>query len=365
MQLINDLGARVANFRDRIKAATDRVVDSGWVVLGPEVKRFEADFAAYVGATHCVGVANGTEAIAIALRAVGIGRGDRVATVANAGMYSVTAMAPIGAEPVFMDVDPHTQVVTLAAVEAAIEQGAKAVIVTHLFGRAAPDIEAIARTCSARGVKLVEDCAQAHGARVGGRQVGSFGDAASFSFYPTKNLGAMGDGGAVVTSDDATATTMRLLRQYGWTDKYRVEVADAVNSRLDEMQAAILSEFLPELDAMNARRRDVAARYAARIRPGKVELPDHEGEGYVAHLYVVRCDRRDDLRAHLRDKGILSDVHYPIPDHRQPVAGDRYAQLSLPHTEALAGTILTLPCYPEMSDDAVDAVADAINAWNP
>ena len=363
MQLINDLGARVEAFRDRIKAATDRVIDSGWVVLGPEVKKFETSFAQYVGTTHCISVANGTDAIAIALRAVGVKQGDKVATVANAGMYSVTAMSILGATPLFMDVGLENQLVDLESVEAALEQDVKAVIVTHLFGRAVADIEAIAAVCKSRGVALVEDCAQAHGARVNGRQVGSFGSAASFSFYPTKNLGALGDGGAVVTSDDEVAVTARLLRQYGWTDKYRVELAGAVNSRLDEIQAAILSEFLPELDAMNTRRQAIAARYSARIHHPEVQLPDHDGESYVAHLYVVCTPKRDSLRTHLRAHDILSDVHYPIPDHRQPVFGDRYSNVSLPRTEALAKSILTLPCYPEISDEAIDAIAAAVNGW--
>lgn len=362
---INDLAARIGAFRTQIKAATDRVIDSGWLVLGPEVKRFEAAFAAYVGVDHCLGVANGTDAIELGLRATGIAAGDHVATVANAGMYTLTAMSPIGAQPFFMDVALDSQLVTRAEVQRAIAAGVKAIVVTHLFGRVVPDMAGIAEDCRSAGVMLLEDCAQAHGARQQGKQAGSFGDVASFSFYPTKNLGALGDGGAIVTGNVNVARRAALLRQYGWTEKYKVEVEGAGNSRLDEVQAAILSEFLPHLDRMNARRRDIAGLYNHLIKHQGVSLPDVNGEEYVAHLYVLRCTNRDDLRAHLRAKGIASDVHYPIPDHHQPVAGARYFDVTLPYTERLVKEILTLPCYPEMDDKTVALVADAINGWKP
>jgi dTDP-4-amino-4,6-dideoxygalactose transaminase len=363
MQQINDLSARIAQCQEQIKAAVNRVVDSGWLVLGPEVKQFETAFAAYLGASDCITVANGTDAIELGLKALGVAPGDQVATVANASMYTTTALLAIGAEPFFMDVDLDSRCATLAEVTRALDAGVKAVVVTHLYGLAAPEIVQIAALCAQRGVPLFEDCAQAHGASVDGKRTGTFGDAASFSFYPTKNLGALGDGGAVVTSDASIAERMRALRQYGWSEKYKVQVAGARNSRLDEMQAAILGAFLPGLDAANARRRAIAERYSAELNHPEVQVPNASGAAYVGHLYVVRSPRRDALRAHLREAGIASDVHYPIPDHRQPLFGDRYADLRLENTERLAADILTLPCYPEMSDENVDRVIAAVNAW--
>lgn len=360
---INDLSVRIKAYANLIGLATNRVIDSGWLVLGPEVKKFEQSFADYLGSSHCISLANGTDAIELALRAFGVKQGDSVATVANAGMYTTTAMLAIGAHPFFLDVDLTTRNVTLAEVERALAAGVKAVVVTHLYGLAAPEIGQIAQRCAQQGVPLLEDCAQAHGASVDGRRVGTFGDAASFSFYPTKNLGALGDGGAVVTANAAIAEKIARLRQYGWTTKYRVEVGGARNSRLDEMQAAILAVFLPDLDVANARRRDIAAQYSTHMAHPDVLLPAPAGPEYVAHLYVVRSTRRDALRAHLREMDIAADVHYPIPDYRQPIFGNRFGSFSLENTERLSGEILTLPCYPEMTDAQVGQVVAAVNAW--
>jgi len=363
MQQLNNLSARIAVYQESIKAAVDRVIASGWLVLGPEVKRFEQQFAAYLGARHCVGVANGTEAIELALKALGIGSGDRVATVANAGAYTTTALLAIGAEPHYIDVDIDTHVTTLADVGGAIEAGVKAVVVTHLYGLAIAEIAEIAALCAARNIPLIEDCAQAHGAAIGGKRLGTFGDISSFSFYPTKNLGALGDGGAVVTSKDDLAEKVLALRQYGWTSKYTVKVAGGRNSRLDEMQAAILSEFLPSLDEANGRRRKIAAHYSSQIKHADIALPREGALNYVAHLYVVRSAHRDALRDHLRTLDIASAVHYPIPDYRQPVFGERFSGIQLTNTDRLAQEILTLPCYPEMTDDEVGSVVAAVNGW--
>jgi len=363
--LINDLSSHIRAYAPLIKSATERVISSGWVILGPEVRQFEASFAKYLGASRCISVANGTDAIELALRAMGMGVGNRVATVANAGMYTATAIRAIGAEPFFLDVDLISRNVTLAEVERAVAAGVDAVVVTHLYGLATPEIRQIADLCTQKGVPLLEDCAQAHGARINDQRVGTFGDASSFSFYPTKNLGALGDGGAVVTNSAEIAEKMLRLRQYGWTTKYQVEFAGARNSRLDEMQAAILMAFLPNLDIANMRRREIAAQYSAKIENPNVYTPDHGGDEYVAHLYVVRSARRDSLRAHLHNLGIASDVHYPIPDYRQPIFGDRFSSVTLTNTEHLAGEILTLPCYPEMTDSQVAQVVSAVNAWQP
>jgi dTDP-4-amino-4,6-dideoxygalactose transaminase len=361
---ICDLSTHVAEHRVYIDRALSRVVDSGWFILGPEVGAFERSFSAYVGVGYCVAVGNGTDAIELALRAIGIQNGDRVATVANAGMYTSTVLQAIGASPIYMDVSIESHVVTIDVVVDAIRQGARAVVVTHLYGQAIPRIEDIATVCRESGIPLVEDCAQAHGALVNDRQVGSFGDFGCFSFYPTKNLGALGDGGAIVINDPILAEKLAYLRQYGWTKKYHVELPGR-NSRLDELQAAVLSEFLPLLKSWNARRRHIASLYSTHISCPSLVLPPVGAEDYVAHLYVVRSTDREALRTHLNSLGIASDVHYPTPDHRQPVFGKRFQDISLPNTECLASEVLTLPCYPEMTDRDVQRVIDAVNSWKP
>ncbi len=361
--IISDLQRRIQGNRDELIRAVESVIDGGRLVMGPGVSRFQESFAEYLGVKHCIGVANGTDAIEIALRAVGVQGGDRVATVANAGMYTTTALQAIGSVPFFLDVDPTTYNTTLAEVERALVAGVNAIVVTHLYGLAVPEISAIAERCSRAGVPLLEDCAQSHGARIAGRCVGTFGDAASFSFYPTKNLGALGDGGAVVTNSDRIANNVSKLHQYGWSDKYRVEVLGARNSRLDEIQAAILSVFLPKLDEANNRRRTIANFYSTNISSKFVSLPENYGENYVAHLYVVRTQWRDELRAHLKSLNIATDIHYPIPDHRQPAISKNCSKVNLPITERLSSQVMTLPCYPELTNDEVHRVAQAVNSW--
>lgn len=364
MLKINDLNAKIGAHQQQIMAAITRVVNSGWVVLGPEVKEFERRFSAFLDVRHCISVANGTDAIELALKALGVQKGDKVATIANAGMYTTTCILAMHAQPFFLDVDPVTQLVTLAEVNRAVDAGVAAVVVTHLYGVIAPEIEQIAQVCRSKGVPLLEDCAQAHGASLGGKRAGSFGNAASFSFYPTKNLGALGDGGAVVTDDSAIAERLGRLRQYGWSSKYRVELAGARNSRLDEMQAAVLSVFLDHLEDWNDKRRAIAKRYTDEIINPKVITPQVMGRESVAHLYVICTEQRGALQQHLSDLSIASDVHYPVPDHRQAIFAEQYSTLSLMHTERLAAEILTLPCYPEMSEDQVATVIRAVNGWD-
>jgi dTDP-4-amino-4,6-dideoxygalactose transaminase len=363
--LINDLSIKVTNYRNTIDAVLARVLDRSWLVLGPEVGIFEKSFAEYVGVDFCRTLANGTDALELALRALGVQQGDRVATVANAGFYTSTALLAIGAIPFYLDVDLKTRVLTLNEVERAIQAGIKAIVVTHLYGQAVQEIEKIAVCCNSAGVALIEDCAQAHGARVGSKKVGCFGDMGCFSFYPTKNLGALGDGGAIVCNDEVLAQKVGFLRQYGWSAKYQVELAGARNSRLDEMQAAILSAFLPHLDNWNTRRREIATAYTKQINNSSVIVPDVGGEDYVAHLYVIRTQQRSSLQSHLRKFNIASDIHYPIPDNRQPVFESRFSAVSLPNTELLAEEVLTLPCFPEMTDVDVQQVVSAVNSWQP
>ncbi len=363
MLLINDLNAHSRTLRTQIDSAIKRVLDNGWFVLGPEVRAFEENFAAYVGVSKSVSLANGTDALELALRSVGVGNGDAVATVANAGMYTTTALLAIGANPFFLDVDLTSRTVMLAECKRAIQAGVKAIVVTHLYGRATPEIKEIAEACKSANVPLIEDCAQAHGAKLGGQMVGSFGDISCFSFYPTKNLGALGDGGAVASSNINLTDKVTYLRQYGWTSKYQVTHAGARNSRIDELQAAILNEFLPLLDSWNNRRREIAKLYSHKINRNDIELPTFDGEEYVAHLYVVRTDSPFDLRDHLKSCGIASEQHYPIPDYKQPVFNEQFKGIALKNTETLSTSILTLPCYPEMTDDDVLEVAEAVNSW--
>lgn len=351
-----------ANASLDFEAALQRVLARHWYVLGQEVAAFEAGFAAYVGVDHCVTLANGTDALEIALRGLGVVRGDLVVTVANAGFYSSTAIHGIGAVPLYVDVDEASLTMAPAALAEALAQRPKCVVATHLYGRLA-DMDALQALCGAAGVALIEDCAQAHGARRAGRIAGSWGDAACFSFYPTKNLGAFGDGGAVVTRDAALSARMRALRQYGWSAKYEVAVQGGRNSRLDEMQAAILNEKLPHLDAANAERRRIAGRYNAAFAALPALALPAVGDDYVAHLYVLRIAEREAFRAFLKGEGVASDAHYPIPDHQQPAYPGARVAGSLRVTEAASASVVSLPCYPGMADDDVASVTAAVLAY--
>jgi dTDP-4-amino-4,6-dideoxygalactose transaminase len=361
---INALLRRVAPLQHRLAAVSEAVISSGHFVLGRNVEAFEKEFAAYCGVAHGIGVANGTDALELSLRAVGVGRDDRVIVAANAAMYATTAVLACGAEPVFVDVLPGEATLDPDGVGRALESGAgiRAMVVTHLYGRLAR-MDELGRLARTHGVAVVEDCAQAHGARSGdGRTAGAFGDIAAFSFYPTKNLGALGDGGAIVCGDDAVAGRVRQLRQYGWQGKYANALPGGRNSRLDEIQAAMLLVMLPLLDEWNARRRSIAARYFASIDHPAIETTPF-GDGDVAHLYVVRSDERESLRAHLAAAGVQTEIHYPTPDHRQPCHEGRFAEVALPVTERDAGRVLTLPCFPEMTDDEVSRVILACNQF--
>lgn len=361
--LINDLVRHTRSVDPSVREAIERVVTNGWFVLGNEVDRFEAEFAAYCGVPLCVSVANGTDAIELALRALSIKPGQRVANVSNSGFYATTAILALGAEPVYVDVEPVSQCMDLAQLGQLLSTDRiDAVIVTHLFGHMV-DMTEVLRLTAPLEIPVVEDCAQANGAMRNGRKAGSFGHAGCFSFYPTKNLGAIGDGGAVVTSDPQVGTRLKQLRQYGWDTKYRVNLLGGRNSRLDEIQAAVLRAKLPYLDSWNARRRQIAARYSSRIDNARVTCPPVRGEEYVGHLYVIEATDRDGLLAHLGGHKIKSDVHYPVPDHMQIAfrANNRRAQL--PITEKLSGQILTLPCFPEMNDAEIDYVTQQINKW--
>jgi dTDP-4-amino-4,6-dideoxygalactose transaminase len=355
-----------------IDAALRRALDSGWYVLGPEVRAFEAEFAGYLGLREGVGVASGTDAVELALRALGVGPGHAVYTVSHTAVATVAAIERAGAVPVLVDIDAARFTMDPASLAAAIAADSRpggarpeAVVVVHLYGQPAamPEILEIAR---AAGLFVVEDCAQAHGARLDGLPVARWGDIAAFSFYPTKNLAALGDGGLVATDDAALAARARELRQYGWRERY-VSAIVGTNSRLDEVQAAILRARLPHLDDDNSRRRAIAARYDARLRGSTVLTPAvASGVEHVYHQYVVRTPYRDDLMAALSARGIGTAIHYPVPVHLQPAYAGRLTQtVELPVTERIAREILSLPIFPSLSDDEVDRVAGAVLEWTP
>lgn len=355
---MNDLLRGFNSHREELQAAVLRVAQSGWYVHGPEHEAFQREFAAFVGVGHCVGVASGTDALELAIRAVGEGRDGTVLTAANAGGYTTTAARRAGREVTYADVDASHLCLTTSAIEPLLE-GVAIVVVTHLYGRLAP-VELIVELCHDRGVSVIEDCAQAVGAERGGRKAGSFADAGAFSFYPTKNLGALGDGGAVVTSDPELAACVVRLRQYGWTSKYSIGVDGGRNSRLDEIQAAVLRSRLPHLASWGARRRDIITRYAAAAAGTSMTILPAAGEDHVGHLAVGLTPRRDAAVAALTLAGVRTDVHYPIPDHRQAAFADDFAQVRLPVTEESARQLISLPCFPELTDSEVEQVCDAL-----
>lgn len=344
-----------------VRAAIDRVVARGWFVLGPEVEAFEAEFAAASGAGHAVGVGTGTDAIALILRGLGIGEGDEVITSPLSAAYSALAIVMAGARPVFADIDPARLTLDAHAAERAVTPRTRAILPVHLYGQPA-DMDAIAAVASRHNLAVVEDCCQAHVATANGRPVGTIGVAGAFSFYPTKNLGAMGDGGAVVTDDAALAERIRRLRNGGQTDRYH-HAAFGVNSRLDEMQAAVLRARLPRLPEWTARRRALADRYRAALAGAAVDVPPAFDRGHVYHLFVVRSRERQALQAHLASRGIETLIHYPVPIPRQPALA-AFAPAACPHADRACDEVLSLPLSPALTDADVDEVASALSAFS-
>ncbi|HEY4172807.1 MAG TPA: DegT/DnrJ/EryC1/StrS family aminotransferase [Rhodopila sp.] len=362
-------GAGYRALKAEIDEAVARVLSSGWYILGGELRAFEAEFAAWLGVSSVIGCGNGTDAIALALRGLGIGPGCSVVTVSHTAVATVAAIEMTGATPVVVDIDPVHYTMDPDALRRVLEKPPpglpkiQAVVVVHLYGQPA-DLERIVPLCREHGVVLIEDCAQAHGARLLGKQVGTFGDAATFSFYPTKNLGALGDGGAVAVHDPEVARRIAALRQYGWHRHY-ISDEVGVNSRLDEVQAAILRVKLAHLDRQNARRRDIAAAYTAALADGPLRPPQSRTDAdHVYHLYVTRSLDRDRAQATLKDNGIGTGIHYPAPVHLQPAYAGRVAlgPGGCSETELAAREILSLPLYPELTDTEVETVCGVLSA---
>ncbi|MCC6209307.1 MAG: DegT/DnrJ/EryC1/StrS family aminotransferase [Gammaproteobacteria bacterium] len=353
-----DLKAPHAELRDELRAAYERVLDSGWYVLGGEVEGFEREFAAYCGVAHCIGVGNGLDALHLILRAYGIGAGDEVIVPSNTYIATWLAVSHTGAVPVPVEPDERTYNIDPARIEAVITARTRAIIAVHLYGQPA-DMDAINAIAGKHRLKVVEDAAQSHGALYKGRRAGSLGDAAGFSFYPGKNLGAIGDGGAVTTDDEALAEKIRLLRNYGSRIKYEHEVP-GFNSRLDELQAAILRVKLKRLDEWNDRRREVAAEYLRAPGDARLGLPYSPDWASPAwHLFVVRARHRDALQNWLSEQGIGTMIHYPVPPHLQPAyASMNIAAGALPIAEAIHREVLSLPMGPHLElEDARRVVA--------
>lgn len=355
-----DLHAAYVELKDEIDAAVTRVLDSGWYILGPEVEAFEEEWAAYCEARHAVGLANGLDALTLALRAFGIGPGDEVIVPSNTYIATWLAVTAVGATPVPVEPDPSTHNIDPALIEPAITPRTRAILPVHLYGQPA-DLDPILALARRHNLAVVEDAAQAHGARYKGQRIGAHGDVVCWSFYPGKNLGAMGDAGAITTDRADLADRIRLLRNYGSREKY-VNEGLGVNSRLDPIQAAILRAKLPYLDEWTRRRRTIAEIYNEGLRESGLALPAvPEWAEPVWHLYVVRSAERDALQKRLAEEGIGTLIHYPIPPHRQEAyAGLEFAEGSLPVSERLASEVLSLPIGPHMADEAVQAVAAAM-----
>jgi dTDP-4-amino-4,6-dideoxygalactose transaminase len=364
-----DLGQVYRAYRSEFDTACAKALASGHYILGQEVRRFEKAFAGWETLSHCIGVGNGTDALVVALRALGIGPGDAVITVSHTAVATVAAIKMAGADPVLTDIEEAHYTLDPARLEETAESYSRsgkgtlrAVIAVHLYGQPC-DLTAIRKVCARYNLKLVEDCAQAHGATWNGRRVGTFGDIATFSFYPTKNLGAFGDGGAVVTADASLAERARALRQYGWRERYISDI-DGFNSRLDELQAAILSVRLTHLDDEIAARQRTARLYDQLLPTGLVKPAVRDGATHAYHLYVVRTPERDRLAAALRFAGVGTAIHYPVPVHLQPAYLDAIAlgPAGIPVTERVSGDILSLPMHAFLSDEDVAHVAEVCTA---
>jgi len=359
-----DLSRKIEKHAPDLKKIFSQVLESGNVILGDQVQAFQDEFATYLGAKHCISVANGTDAIEIAIKSLRLPRGSRILTVANAGGYSSTAIKSAGFIPVYIDVNLSTGLVDLNLIREFDLRDVSAVVLTHLFGNPIGEIEKIIEYLKKVGVATIEDCAQAHGAKVSGRFVGNFADVSAFSFYPTKNLGALGDGGALITNDDGIATIAKSLRTYGWGDKYDVTLSGGQNSRLDEIQAAFLRLFLQSLEQNNEIRREIATRYTSSLSGSFMSpLAMAENVTHVHHLYVLKTPYKSELADHLKSQGVSHTVHYPNLDYDQSGFDEKSEKLL--NSETLKSSIISIPLFPELREDEVQAVIKALGNFSP
>ena len=362
MILCSNPKAQYKAYKDDIDSAIKKVLESGWYVLGEEVVLFEQEFADYVGVPYGIGVGSGTEAIHLALACCDIGREDEVITVSHTATATVAAIELTGAMPVLVDVEPDFFTMAPDKLEAAITPRTKAIVPIHMYGHPA-DMDPILQIAKRYGLRVIEDCAQAHGAMYKNKRVGSFGVMACFSFYPTKNLGALGDGGMVVTADEKLAQKASLLRQYGWAERYSSHFA-GWNTRLDEIQAAVLRVKLRHLDADNAKRAAIAQLYDSELACNDKILPQKRDDStHVYHLYVIRSANRDELLAHLKENNIGAAIHYPAPIHQQRAYEKLPGHDNLPVTEHICKEILSLPIYPELARSDVIRITETITAF--
>ncbi|MDQ2743447.1 MAG: DegT/DnrJ/EryC1/StrS family aminotransferase [Chloroflexota bacterium] len=357
-----DLKRQHQPIQEAVSEAFESILSSMQLFLGPNTRAFEQEYAEYLDVKEAIGVSEGTTALYLALRACGIGPGDEVVTVSHTFFATVEAITMTGATPVFVDVDPATCLMDVAAAEAAITSRTRALLPVHLYGYIA-DMDGLMALARRYNLRVIEDACQAHGARRNGRAAGTFGDAGCFSFYYSKNLGAYGEAGGVVTNDPELAARVRLLRDHGSAVRYHHDQL-GMNGRLDEMQAAVLRLKLPSLDAGNRARRDHALRYNAGLRDVDVAVPALTGEDHVFHLYVIRTLARDEMRAYLNGRGVGTGIHYPVPCHLQPACAPFVGESGgLPVTERLAGEILSLPMFPELRDEEIDYTVNVIREF--
>ncbi|MCW7462988.1 DegT/DnrJ/EryC1/StrS family aminotransferase [Leptospira limi] len=355
--------AQNTSYLDEIQKAVSSVIHSNRYILGPEVEALESEFASYIGTKFSIGVANGTDALEIALRALGIGPGAEVITVSHTAVATVAAIEAVGADPVLVDVDPKYFTLDPTQLESVYSPKTKAVIAVHLYGQSA-DLDSIQRFCKEKGIFLIEDTSQAHGAKWNGKRLGSIGDIGCYSCYPTKNLGAIGDGGLITTSDPSLAAKMKMLREYGWKDRYISEFAGR-NSRLDELQAAILRVKLRHLNTDNGKRKTIASIYDGELSKLNLKTPvKHNVAEHVYHLYVIQLESREKMISHLKEANIFPGVHYPMPIHLQPAyIGKIKTSTSMKVTENLSKTVLSLPMYPELPLDDVKKVVTSVRSF--